>query len=51
MIGDGWASDIVGAYQYGLDACWYNPKRQPRPTGCGIVREIVSLQELIGWLG
>ena len=50
MIGDGWASDIVGAYQYGLDACWYNPKRQPRPTGCGVVREIVCLQDLVGWL-
>ena len=50
MIGDGWASDIVGAYQYGLDACWYNPKRQPRPADCGIVREIASLQELVGWL-
>jgi putative hydrolase of the HAD superfamily len=50
MIGDGWASDIVGAYQYGLDACWYNPKRHPRPADCRIVREIGSLRELVSWL-
>jgi len=50
MIGDGWASDIVGACRYGLDACWYNPKHQPRPTDCRIVREIVSLRELVDWL-
>src|SRR5262249_32317018 len=50
MIGDGWASDIVGACQYGLDACWYNPKGQPRPNGCDITREITSLRELVDWL-
>jgi 2-haloacid dehalogenase len=51
MIGDGWASDVVGARQYGMDACWYNPKRQPRPTGCDVTREISSLRELVDWLG
>ena len=51
MIGDGWASDIVGATQYGLDACWYNPGHKPRPSGCGLTREIASLRELTEWLG
>jgi len=51
MIGDGWASDIVGATQYGVDACWYNPARKPRPAGCEITREIASLRELVEWLG
>ena len=50
MIGDGWASDILGATQYGLDACWYNPGRKPRPSDCEITREIASLRELITWL-
>lgn len=50
MIGDGWASDILGAIQYGLDACWYNPGRKPRPSDCEITREIASLRELIAWL-
>ena len=51
MIGDGWASDIQGAVQYGIDACWYNPARKPRPVGCEITREIASLHELNDWLG
>jgi YjjG family noncanonical pyrimidine nucleotidase len=51
MIGDGWGSDIMGAVRCGLDACWYNPARKPRPTECPITREITSLRELIGWLG
>jgi YjjG family noncanonical pyrimidine nucleotidase len=50
MIGDGWASDILGATQYGLDACWYNPGRKPRPSDCELTREIASLRELIQWL-
>jgi len=51
MIGDGWASDIQGAVQYGIDACWYNPGRKPRPADCEITREIASLRELTDWLG
>jgi 2-haloacid dehalogenase len=51
MIGDSWNSDIVGAVQYGLDACWYNPGRRPRPTGCELAREIASLRDLTEWLG
>lgn len=50
MIGDGWASDILGATQYGLDACWYNPGHKPRPSDCELAREIASLRELITWL-
>jgi len=51
MIGDGWASDIQGAVQYGIDACWYNPARKPRPADYRITREIASLRELAAWLG
>jgi 2-haloacid dehalogenase len=50
MIGDGWASDIQGAVQYGIDACWYNPSQKPRPTSLVITREIASLRELVAWL-
>jgi 2-haloacid dehalogenase len=50
MIGDGWNSDIQGAVQYGIDACWYNPRRKPRPTSLEITREIASLRELVKWL-
>jgi 2-haloacid dehalogenase len=51
MIGDGWVSDIQGAVQYDIDACWYNPGRKPRPANCEITREIASLRELNDWLG
>jgi len=51
MIGDGWSSDIQGAVQYGIDACWYNPARKPRPAELSITREIASLRELAEWLG
>ena len=51
MIGDGWSSDIQGAVQYGIDACWYNPARKPRPAHTEITREITSLRELQDWLG
>jgi 2-haloacid dehalogenase len=51
MIGDGWASDIEGAVQYGIDACWYNPGRKPRPAKPEITCEIASLRELNSWLG
>ena len=51
MIGDSWSSDIQGAVQYGIDACWYNPGRKPRPADYQITREIASLRELSGWLG
>ncbi len=50
MIGDSWTSDIEGAVQYGIDACWYNPGRQSRPAYPEITREIASLQELTEWL-
>jgi FMN phosphatase YigB (HAD superfamily) len=50
MIGDGWNSDIQGAVQYGIDACWYNPGQKPRPTNFEIAREITSLRELVKWL-
>jgi YjjG family noncanonical pyrimidine nucleotidase len=50
MIGDNWSSDIAGGANYGLDTCWYNPNRQPRPNGLLITREIAALEELTGWL-
>ena len=51
MVGDNWSSDIQGAAQYGLDTCWFNPARQPRPASPPITREIASLHELLPWLG
>lgn len=51
MIGDSLAADIQGASDYGIDACWYNPKHQPRPVSPAITYEITHLRELIARLG
>ena len=50
MIGDNWLSDIQGAARYGLDTCWFNPRRQPRPEGLPPTFEVASLCELPGRL-
>ena len=46
MIGDSPSSDIAGANNYGIAACWYNPARKTRPEGARIDHEIASLDEL-----
>lgn len=46
LIGDSLAADIWGAANYGLDTCWYNPARQPRPPNAPITYEIAHLREL-----
>ena len=51
MIGDSWGSDMQGALQSGIDACWYNPGRKPCPARAELKREIASLSELVAWLG
>jgi YjjG family noncanonical pyrimidine nucleotidase len=50
MIGDSLTSDIRGACNYGIDACWFNPAHLPRPDGLPINYEIARLDELIGLL-
>ena len=45
MIGDSLTSDMRGASRYGLDTCWYNPKRQP-PPDFALTYEISALKEL-----
>jgi 2-haloacid dehalogenase len=47
MIGDSLSSDIAGAHNSGIAACWYNPSRKPQPDGTQIDHEIGSLRELV----
>lgn len=49
IVGDNWTSDIQGGIQYGIDTCWFNPGRQPRPNGA-ITHEVASLHELMDLL-
>jgi HAD superfamily hydrolase (TIGR01549 family) len=51
MIGDSLSSDMRGASRYGLDTCWYNPKRQPPPPDLALTYEISALGELEALLG
>lgn len=46
-IGDSLATDIKGANNAGLPACWFNPKGKPRPGDLRIDYEIRDLRELL----
>ena len=48
LVGDGLQSDIRAAENAGVDACWYNPKKIPRPEGARIKYEIEDIRELPG---
>jgi len=50
MVGDNWNSDITGAARYGLDTCWFNPARLPRPATPEITVEITEWGELATFL-
>lgn len=47
IIGDSLTSDMRGESDYGIDACWFNPHAQPRPTDVTIRYEIRQLTELL----
>ncbi|QIA07298.1 YjjG family noncanonical pyrimidine nucleotidase [Draconibacterium halophilum] len=46
MVGDDWDSDIRGALNFGIDAVYYNPLKQPVDIIIGGVKIINSLSEL-----
>jgi 2-haloacid dehalogenase len=46
MVGDSLTSDIQGGISFGIDTCWYNPKRIENKTGIIPTYEISNLMEL-----
>ena len=54
LVGDSLTSDMRGANNAGVDACWYNPKGKPFPEHRGdgealhVEYEIGNLRELSG---
>lgn len=46
VIGDSLTSDIKGGINFGLDTCWFNPKRKDRPSDMNITYEIERLDEI-----
>jgi 2-haloacid dehalogenase len=51
IIGDSLASDMRGGVDFGIDTCWFNPARDPRPADLPITYEIAHLSELLAVLG
>ncbi|MBR6766455.1 MAG: YjjG family noncanonical pyrimidine nucleotidase [Clostridia bacterium] len=47
MIGDSPSSDILGANNAGIDACWYNPKGKTLPEGVHAKYTITDLRQLM----
>ena len=51
VIGDSLSSDILGGVNYGIDTCWYNPKRLENPAGLTITYTVTKLSEVAHLLG
>lgn len=47
MIGDSLSSDIRGAINAGIPACWYNPDGHSRPDGMNIDFEISRMEQMV----
>ena len=47
MIGDSPTSDILGANNAGIDACWYNPKGKTLPDGVHARYTITDLRQIL----
>ena len=46
MIGDSLSSDIKGGINYGIDTCWFNPKKNINLTNIKPKYEIFNLEEI-----
>ncbi len=46
IIGDRWEADILGAHQFGINSCWFNPEEKKRPGDPAPSFEIRHLSEL-----
>ena len=50
MLGDSLSSDIAAAANAGIDACWYNPKKNANTKGLPVRYEITDLDDVDGIL-
>lgn len=51
MIGDSLSSDIQGGNRYGIETCWFNPRRAANKTVIQPTYEIHALHELFDIIG
>lgn len=47
IVGDSLTSDIQGGINYGIDTCWFNPRRKPNGSSVKPTYEIQQLNELL----
>ena len=47
MVGDSMSTDIAGAYEAGMDTCWYNRSRKAYNHSIKPTHEISLLSDLI----
>jgi 2-haloacid dehalogenase len=47
IVGDSLTSDVKGGNNYGIDACWFNPRQDPCAVDVKIRFEIRELRELL----
>lgn len=49
MIGDSFKTDILGAYEAGLDAIWYNPKNKQLKQKIKVkqINNLIELKEIL----
>ncbi len=50
MIGDNIHADVVGAMEFGIDVCWFNPRRLASPIGVVVPFAASTYEEIIAWL-
>jgi 2-haloacid dehalogenase len=50
IVGDSLTSDIQGGINYGIDTCWYNPKRRRNESLIKPTYEIHRLDELLQYV-
>ena len=46
MVGDGLKTDILGGINYGIDTCWFNPKKAENNSGIVPTYEIGELKTI-----
>lgn len=47
FVGDSWAADIVGATNYGIDACWYPKNQQAQGQATYTIQSLLELKDML----
>jgi YjjG family noncanonical pyrimidine nucleotidase len=50
MVGDNIHADVVGAMNFGIDVCWFNPSGVAIPEGIAIPFAASTYDEILNWI-